>query len=50
MLVDSFFQLNLVALQIKGATISLLFMLADDVLFRMVGAIYINAVSTAVLV
>ena len=50
MQVDSFSQLNFVALQIKGATISLLLVLEDGVLPWIVGAMNISAASTVSLV
>ena len=48
--VDSFFQSNLVDLQIKEATISLLCVLEDAVLFLILGATNMSADSTVSLV
>ena len=45
---DSFFQLNLVDRQISGATRLLLSLLADEVLFGIVGATCSKAASTVV--
>ena len=47
---DSLFQLNLVARQITGATKSLSAMLADAVLWGIVGAVWMRAASTVHLV
>ena len=47
---DSLFQLNLVARQITGATKSLSAMLADAVLWGIVGAVWMSAASTVHLV